>query len=575
MKLCKVADVQDWNDPEFEDIAALLDCPGRHRKAWEFIHVYKGLKSLGLLDGTKRCLGLGVGHECLVYAFTNVCERVVATDLYESQSWSTAAMTVEDVYNRNTIPYDRAKLTVQHMDMTQIDYPDNSFDIIWSCCAVEHVHNFALLHQVYREIYRVLKPGGVAAITTEYNPSPHHSYEPNMLFTDQHWLHHWLSKSDPLIQGLELMDDLDLSLSDHSHNAPKVRYDPANSIQVYCNDIVLNSVAFFLRKPESAPPSPSFSPYQEGPWLSTFWQQYLSACDDRREGDLSNAEQSLRSLLQQNDLHLRERIRAERYLVDVLLGQSKPDDAKAICLHLIEDCNALENGQEGNDDSVMPIPNLMAIANLCYACEFREEAHRLYQQAAVSRSSTMDTILRSLLRQAEYYQHHQDYAQALVQLDALAEKMAQGFHTRDLQSKADYHRGQCYEGLGQMDKAVNAYQRSVEQAMHHAGSTLQSWIDVINSLKAVIESKCDRQSLAFDCEEILGQIMQQVASGSNHSGVDEQRGRIALRTGILYQKLGNKPQAATCFQHALTLAPATSNVHQRAQRRHAKLQKIT
>ena len=45
--------------------------------------------------------------------------------------------------------------------MRKIDFPDNSFDFIYTMGTIEHVHDY---YVAVREIYRVLKPGGKAII---------------------------------------------------------------------------------------------------------------------------------------------------------------------------------------------------------------------------------------------------------------------------------------------------------------------------------------------------------------------------------------------------------------------------
>ncbi|HXN47774.1 MAG TPA: FkbM family methyltransferase, partial [Bryobacteraceae bacterium] len=50
-----------------------------------------------------------------------------------------------------------------------IDYPERTFDVVWSCSSVEHVSTLPELVQIFREIHRVLKPGGHALITTEFS----------------------------------------------------------------------------------------------------------------------------------------------------------------------------------------------------------------------------------------------------------------------------------------------------------------------------------------------------------------------------------------------------------------------
>lgn len=341
---CKVADASDWDNPEFQATASLLALKGKSRKAWEFIHVYSKLKQLGLLNGETKAIGLGVGHECLIYAFTNGCKEVVATDLYNSQNWSTASMATADVYNKSHFPYQREKLVVQHMDMTNIEYPDATFDFVWSCCSIEHVSSFEALHKVYSEIHRVLKPGGIAALTTEYNPTDRHSYEPHMLFTDQYWIDHWLTGSNPLIQGFELLDPFDFSLTAVAENEPAPRRSRGTQIQVISKDIILNSIAFFLRK------TGEFSqPYRDS-WLADSWRIYLAACADSKASNVGKAQTRFKQLLQNESLDPRLKIGAARYLSALLLEQNKFAEAKEVCEQVLP---YLET--DGGGDHLLPL----------------------------------------------------------------------------------------------------------------------------------------------------------------------------------------------------------------------------
>jgi ubiquinone/menaquinone biosynthesis C-methylase UbiE len=56
------------------------------------------------------------------------------------------------------------------MDGTKLEFPSNTFDIAFSFSSIEHFggenHSGAL--KGLKEIERVLKPGGIAVITTEY-----------------------------------------------------------------------------------------------------------------------------------------------------------------------------------------------------------------------------------------------------------------------------------------------------------------------------------------------------------------------------------------------------------------------
>lgn len=451
MQFCKIADITDWQDPEFQETANLLYCGGKDRKAWEFIQVYRGLNQLGLLNGETQILGLGVGHECLIYAFTNVCRQVVATDLYESQEWATAAMAVNDVYERNPFPYQRDRLTVQHMDMTQIEFPNNSVDAIWSCCAVEHVNNFRDLHQVYREIHRVLKPGGVAALTTEFNITDRPSYEPNLLFTDRAWIEQWLTGDNPLVQGFELLDQPNFTIADLPENQPVPRRQPEGTIQIYCNDIVLNSIAFFLRK------TGEFARSYDENWLPRFWNLYLSACDAHRDGNFARAESLLSELLQA-PLEPRLRVRVYRRLADALYAQGNVDQVRQVCKEALPDCETFQD-----EDQLMPL------ATYCELVGLPDEAHTLYRTIEQLPSSNAYVVVESRLKQAAYSEARGDLETALDWVGKAEQELLPG---SDLETKYKpkvyFRTGFLYEKMGKLGSAVRFYKLAIELAPPHS-----------------------------------------------------------------------------------------------------------
>jgi SAM-dependent methyltransferase len=395
MKFCKVADIEDWQQDGFQTTASLLQLKRKVRKTWEFIQVYNGLQHLGLLNGQAEAIGLGVGHEPLIYAFTNVCQSVIATDLYESDTWATASMATQQVYQQNPFEYQRDRLTVRHMDMTQIAYPDAHFDFVWSCCSIEHVNNFRELHQVFSEIHRVLKPGGMAALTTEFNPTARHSYEPNMLFTDIYWIDQWLTGKTPLIQGFELLDQPDFHLADLPENQPTPRRE-GGSIRAITRDIQLTSISFFLRK------TGEFSqPYHED-WLAPEISQYLAGCDATRWGNLSAAVECLQPLTQQ--AIPRQRVAACHRLIAALLPQGKRTEAIAVC-------------KAGMADFMMDTcsDHLMPLAGFCEQLGLHEAAQDLYQRIAQLPGAHVKQIKRSTEAIQEYQQIQERPIQSRIQ----------------------------------------------------------------------------------------------------------------------------------------------------------------
>jgi SAM-dependent methyltransferase len=430
MKFCKVADIADWQDEAFQATASLLQLGSlKNRQVWEQIQVYTGLNQLGLLNGQAMALGLEVGHEPLIYAFANGCERVIATGFYEPQD----PLATQDIYRHNPFPYATDRLDVRPMEMTRIEYPDNSFDFIWSCRAIEQVTNFEMLHQVYREMHRVLKPGGIVALTTGFNTTEWPSYEPGRLLVDRAWVHHWLAGDAPLIQGFELVDAVDYSLSPQPENAP-VRSDENTGMQVYCNDIVLSSIAFFLRK------TGDFSqPYTED-WLDSFWRTYLVACDAYRAQHYQQSEILLRQLLD-TELPDRLRFRTLYRLADTLMAEGDLDGLKLVCEMAASCAPQVENGEQ-----------LMVMARHCRKVGLLNEALLLYRRIADLPGVLPATMGLSYRSQAKCLKQQGHYQQALT-LVQLAE-------TYDINERhqLEWLRGSCYQELGQLEEAIRCYE---------------------------------------------------------------------------------------------------------------------
>ncbi len=62
----------------------------------------------------------------------------------------------------------RWNLTARQMDMTRLDYPAESFDHVFSVCVLEHLPVSGRI-RTGMEVARVLKPGGTASYTFDYD----------------------------------------------------------------------------------------------------------------------------------------------------------------------------------------------------------------------------------------------------------------------------------------------------------------------------------------------------------------------------------------------------------------------
>ncbi len=181
-KLNQLVDVFKWYDDEWLEAMRSLAIDNNsslpdflHRKDWEWTQCLYGLVKLGAISPESRALGVGVGWEPISYFLSNHITEVVATDLYDEDSeWSKLGAQegdptiLSDPDKYAPFPYNRERLRFLRMDGTKLNFPDNSFDFVWTCSSIEHFGGHSAATKSLLEIERVLKPGGIAAVITEY-----------------------------------------------------------------------------------------------------------------------------------------------------------------------------------------------------------------------------------------------------------------------------------------------------------------------------------------------------------------------------------------------------------------------
>jgi SAM-dependent methyltransferase len=251
VQLCELANPAKWDNPDWIRILKSLQVPhhklSMHRKSYEWTQLLFGLKRLGKIDEATSVLSVGAGHECVLYWLANHTGRVVATDLYEGR-WQSSAGREGDVgvlerpEDFAPFPYRRDRLTFCQMDGRTLEFPDGEFDVVYSLSSIEHFGGFDGARASIVEMARVLKPGGVLVLATEYivsGPDYEEAFQPAVFkrLTD--------------VPGLTLVEPLDelvhrrydtpvVNLRTHLHQRPHMI--------VKIDDTVFTSAMVFLRK---------------------------------------------------------------------------------------------------------------------------------------------------------------------------------------------------------------------------------------------------------------------------------------------------------------------------------------
>jgi SAM-dependent methyltransferase len=171
----KLCDVRDFDDPivraRIDDIVPGLDpAARRHRKNWEYAMLTLFFEDWGLLREDVEILSVGAGHETVLFWLANRVAKVVATDIYGEGAFGEQEADrtmLTDPASFSPYPYREQHLEVRHMDARELDFPDDSFDAVFSLSSIEHFGSWGDIRRSAREIGRVLRSGGAAFIATE------------------------------------------------------------------------------------------------------------------------------------------------------------------------------------------------------------------------------------------------------------------------------------------------------------------------------------------------------------------------------------------------------------------------
>jgi SAM-dependent methyltransferase len=181
VQLCELANPAKWDNPEWRRVLDALRLPAdkklaMHRKAYEFTQAAWGLDRLGALTETAQAVSVGAGHESLAYWLANRVRLVIATDLYPGDWEASAgsegdARVIKHPEEFAPFPYRHDHLRFLQMDGRKLAFADGTFDVAYSLSSIEHFGGFAGARAAVEEMARVLAPGGVLALATEWRVS--------------------------------------------------------------------------------------------------------------------------------------------------------------------------------------------------------------------------------------------------------------------------------------------------------------------------------------------------------------------------------------------------------------------
>jgi 2-polyprenyl-3-methyl-5-hydroxy-6-metoxy-1,4-benzoquinol methylase len=149
-----------------------------HRKLWELCYVLQALWERDCIEPGRRGLGFGCGREPIASYLASRGVSVTATDLppedAKAKEWIDTqqhAGSADYLYFENLCPrsdFERL-VTWRSADMNAIPSSLRDYDFCWSICAFEHLGSIENGLRFVENAMAVLKPGGIAVHTTEFN----------------------------------------------------------------------------------------------------------------------------------------------------------------------------------------------------------------------------------------------------------------------------------------------------------------------------------------------------------------------------------------------------------------------
>jgi SAM-dependent methyltransferase len=226
IRLNKACELKDFSDEELlstmrgalgpkEKMGEFWPQGLEDRKFWEIAMVVLSMQRHLPMNKRRYALGVGAGTEATNFILTNYFQWVIATDVY-GQGWDRDApqtMLIDPGRHSGTIPWRPGRLLVQYMDGRRLRFEDESFDLVYSCSSIEHFGDSEDIIQGIREMARVVRRGGVIAISTELEIRGRgERLNPSTMLLSAEQINKWII--DP--SGCRPVDEPDYQVASHA-----------------------------------------------------------------------------------------------------------------------------------------------------------------------------------------------------------------------------------------------------------------------------------------------------------------------------------------------------------------------
>lgn len=240
-------------------------------KQWECAMALRALDGAGLAAPGRLIAGIGAGTEATIFALARRKAIVVPVDRYLDRTvWSDVAPAgmMIDAAEYSPLPIPRGHVIPVHSSALALNLPSDTFDGVFSSGSIEHFGSIENVARAAREIGRILKPGGIASIATEFRldgPPDRRWFDDDViLFTSEMLDEHIVGPSALTMQGPLVTQQSDRTfesrsnLADFLERAKSVRrldekHDVYPNLVLYHDGFLFCSVVLTLVKDDPQP----------------------------------------------------------------------------------------------------------------------------------------------------------------------------------------------------------------------------------------------------------------------------------------------------------------------------------